>query len=1054
MEPRLDQLELATVLREEHAHLRDEARPAGADSLTAAIEQRHARPLAALCLSGGGIRSATFGLGVLQGLAHHGLLGRFDYLSTVSGGGFIGGWLSAWIHRHPRGLEGVLAELPVVGGPPLAVEPAPVTRLRQYSNYLTPKTGFMSPDTWTGIATYLRNLLLNWLVFVPILAAVLAIPRVLATVLAASPLGGTPVLSPADRTLLAVLGVLSSALIVCAIAYMGFYRPSFRRLRVIADEPLAGADAQRDFLLWCLSPLLAGALLSVVAWSWLNHDGCGAVALRDLLPRSGVTPGSCRVAGLDTGALLGAFTLGSVVVHVVAWASYVLLLAADRRGARPWEFGQVIVSGAMAGALTWLAAVKVSAAWPVAQYSGAYAVLGLPVAVSIFLLSETFYVGLMSRRMEDEDREWAARFGGWCLIVIVGWLAMSALVIFGPVWLQRAVVALGGLSGLVTLVLGWSGQTPASTSGSASPAARKTTIPGWVLSHVATVVAPLFAAFLVAILSWATSSLLAAIVTLSATDHLTIMRETTWQPPLVAGALFLIGYGMARWINANKFSLNALYRNRLIRAYLGASRKVRRPNRFTGFDPNDNVTMSELARELRVEITEVAADKLDEAGPAGAAARRELLAQLSRQTRAALSGQAPWTKANQARLIDELNVTLFADRPIFSPSTLQTLGLGRGLEIVGEALVRLNRLALSRAFPAALSAPDPETRQRPLQVVSMALNLVGGGDLAWQERKARSFTVSALHAGAVGLGYRDARYYGKTASESEPPGISLGTALSISGAAASPNQGYHSSPFVTFLMALFNVRLGWWLGNPGPAGDTPVQWIGARSRGRGDDGPRAFQLSYPDNLVLPLIQEALGQTDDRNPYVYLSDGGHFDNLGLYEMVLRRCHWIVVSDAGCDPTCALEDLGGAIRKIRIDLGISIDFADFEIIARQPKPSGVYCAVGTIRYAEVDGADAPDGTLLYLKPSIVGGEPKDVFNYAAAHETFPHESTADQWFSESQFESYRALGHHAITAVYDAGELTLPGSHDGDLDALMACARRYLDVKRPVRAGAAP
>src|SRR5438034_2637663 len=66
---------------------------------------------AALCISGGGIRSATFGLGVLQGLARCGLLSKFHYLSTVSGGGYIGSWLSAWIKNHPEGIRGVVAEL-------------------------------------------------------------------------------------------------------------------------------------------------------------------------------------------------------------------------------------------------------------------------------------------------------------------------------------------------------------------------------------------------------------------------------------------------------------------------------------------------------------------------------------------------------------------------------------------------------------------------------------------------------------------------------------------------------------------------------------------------------------------------------------------------------------------------------------------------------------------------------------------------------------------------------------------------------------------------------
>jgi hypothetical protein len=89
---------------------------------------------AALCISGGGVRSATFGLGVLQGLARCGLLDKFHYLSTVGGGGYIGGWLSAWIKNHPEGLRGVVAELKCRSDSTLAPEPRPIRYLREFSN--------------------------------------------------------------------------------------------------------------------------------------------------------------------------------------------------------------------------------------------------------------------------------------------------------------------------------------------------------------------------------------------------------------------------------------------------------------------------------------------------------------------------------------------------------------------------------------------------------------------------------------------------------------------------------------------------------------------------------------------------------------------------------------------------------------------------------------------------------------------------------------------------------------------------------------------------------
>ena len=133
------------------------------------------------------------------------------------------------------------------------------------------------------------------------------------------------------------------------------------------------------------------------------------------------------------------------------------------------------------------------------------------------------------------------------------------------------------------------------------------------------------------------------------------------------------------------------------------------------------------------------------------------------------------------------------------------------------------------------------------------------------------------------------------------------------------------------------------------------------------------------------------------------------------MVLRRCHYIVVSDAGEDPECSFADLGESIRKIRIDLGISIDFGSMTIYPPAQrdamKERGHNCAIGRIRYSMVDGANAPDGIIIYIKPVCYGDE-RDIFEYSKRNKGFPHESTADQFFSESQFESYRMLGVHTM------------------------------------------
>src|SRR5260370_33553831 len=110
----------------------------------------------------------------------------------------------------------------------------------------------------------------------------------------------------------------------------------------------------------------------------------------------------------------------------------------------------------------------------------------------------------------------------------------------------------------------------------------------------------------------------------------------------------------------------------------------------------------------------------------------------------------------------------------------------------------------------------------------------------------------------------------------------MGTAVTISGAAASPNQGYHSSPAMAFLLTLLNVRLGSWLGNPGLAGKD------------------LYRKANPASDLPPLALELTGTSNDQSRLVYLSDGGHFENLALYEMVLRHCPDTVVSHRGLRP----------------------------------------------------------------------------------------------------------------------------------------------------------
>src|SRR6476620_4663660 len=242
---------LPSVLEEEYValHGRLPADPTSADPAErVAWLYAHIHDLpqkrTALCLSGGGIRSATFALGVLQGLARLSLLKQFDYLSTVSGGGYIGSWLTAWIHRHPGGVTGVTEELRRSPSNTQDPEPKPVNWLRRYSNYLSPRLGLMSVDTWTLLGTYLRNLTLNWLVLVPLLATVLLAPRLLLSILhwkVTDPL-------PLAQTML-VMGLLFG---LFALTHLHMYRPSLDQLR--SKRVWERFERQQWFLIGGLTP--------------------------------------------------------------------------------------------------------------------------------------------------------------------------------------------------------------------------------------------------------------------------------------------------------------------------------------------------------------------------------------------------------------------------------------------------------------------------------------------------------------------------------------------------------------------------------------------------------------------------------------------------------------------------------------------------------------------------------------------------------------------------------------------------------------------------------
>jgi hypothetical protein len=238
---------------------------------------------------------------------------------------------------------------------------------------------------------------------------------------------------------------------------------------------------------------------------------------------------------------------------------------------------------------------------------------------------------------------------------------------------------------------------------------------------------------------------------------------------------------------------------------------------------------------------------------------------------------------------------------------------------------------------------------------------VEGEDLAWPDQVMGSFVFSPLHCGydpvaTDGLagtgpagGYRETHQYAYRTG-----GVYLGNAMAISGTPVYPRGTFHSSRALASLLTIFNIRLGWWLGNP----------AGTRWR---EDGPRQG--------LLYLLGELFGRTRTGSQFVYLCDGGQFDNLGIYELVRWRCRLIVACDATADPTMSFQDLGNAIRKCRIDFGCDIEIDASPL--RAQGDSGVstwHCAIGRIHYDKADREST--GTLIYIRPSLTDDEPTDL------------------------------------------------------------------------------
>lgn len=295
----------------------------------------------------------------------------------------------------------------------------------------------------------------------------------------------------------------------------------------------------------------------------------------------------------------------------------------------------------------------------------------------------------------------------------------------------------------------------------------------------------------------------------------------------------------------------------------------------------------------------------------------------------------------------------------------------------------------------------------PLHLVTTTLNTKVFPENFRKGRQGEPFLLSPLYFGSRITGYSVTEDL-----EDEQPDVMLSTAIATSGAAVSSNMGTQTTAVLRLILSVLNIRLGYWLLNP----------MATASAGPGYE----FRLGKLIRAgVFRFLQELTGALSFETSYIYLSDGGHIENLGLYELVRRQCRFIIAGDGECDTNYNFKGLTDALRMIRTDFGIVIEMDGLDEIRNGEQQF----ARGTIYYP-----DGRHGYLIYLKSSLLGDDmvqatvSDDAYvtsplrsddrrydelgymaHYKATHPDFPQETTADQFFDEVQFESYRALGY---------------------------------------------
>lgn len=823
-----------------------------------------------VALSGGGIRSATFNLGVLEHLRKLGLLRRVGYLSTVSGGGYIGGWLAAGTLRDPHWTD---ADRPV--GENWA---ASIAHLRNHSNYLSPRLGLGSADTWSMGMIWFRNTLVIQILVGLLIACVFCAPRVL---------GLLPPMPEEQGHLVWLL-----AAVIAAVTGALIYTELLRLNRYLAN-PLDPSSTAR---LW-VPHVAAGGLLLL----------CCLIALEFFHAAARHSHQFDTVGEVARSAWLLPWSFWAFIVVVYMMKSaFAFIGVLTERKCSPWDRAQApvaAVAGTACVLLLGMLLVVLTAQLSDVENAARIApdtwvhwmvwALGPPALMAAFSLAIIIQIGVLGRALSDMHREWWSRLGAFLGMYSVAWMTLWGISVFGPHavrWLGQQVShwwTSGTLAAIVAAAVQLAQSSQTSKNGNASGTGERWT------DRLTVALAALAVAGLLILVAAGVHQATVHLSGTPGTGYWTEIGSVALAPMFIFSVtLVLLLLYWSNRADINEFSLNQFYRHRLVRCYLGAThhrdRERREVQGFIGFRPDDDIALTALT-------------------------------------------------------------------------------------------------------------PQTDSYRGPFPLINTAVNLGGSSDLEVKSRRAGAFLLSPLYSGSR---RGNIRYQLTSELFSGCADMTLGAAVSISGAAASPNMGYHTAALPAFLMTIFNVRLGWWVPNP-------------RSWKEG-----WFRRNFP---LTNLVAELFGSATDKSPALDLSDGGHFENLGIYELLRRRCRLIIACDAEQDDELACGSLATLIRYAATDLNAHVEIDVSQIRDRDAAGmSAAHCAVGRIVYQEPDG-ERIEGTLIYLKSSLTGDEPTDVLQYKAEHGTFPHESTGDQFFSEAQFDSYRHLGRHIAETAFAPLEL---------------------------------